>query len=107
MVAEGSTNLYFTAARVWDQVLTGLSVATNAVITAADSVLGALGKLQAQITANLSTLTSHTGSTSNPALDYGRAGGCPHDGRDGGDRHLGHQHLWQRRDGQRRCLGDS
>jgi hypothetical protein len=35
---------------VRDTVLTGLSTATNAVISAADSVLSALGKLQAQIT---------------------------------------------------------
>lgn len=34
-------------------VLTGLSTATSAVITATDTVLGALGKLQAQITDNL------------------------------------------------------
>jgi hypothetical protein len=47
-------------------VLTGLSTATNAVISATDSVLIAFGKLQAQITANLSTLTSHTSDTSNP-----------------------------------------
>ena len=47
-------------------LLTGLSTATNAVITATDSVLIAFGKLQAQITANLSTLTSHTSNTSNP-----------------------------------------
>jgi hypothetical protein len=47
-------------------VLTGLSTATNAVISATDSVLIAFGKLQAQITANLSTLTSHTSNTSNP-----------------------------------------
>lgn len=47
-LAEGS-NLYFTAARVLATVLTGLSTATNAVITAADTVLSALGKLQAQI----------------------------------------------------------
>lgn len=40
-------------------VLTGLSVATNAVISATDSVIGALGKLQAQITA-------HVGRTDNP-----------------------------------------
>lgn len=40
-------------------VLTGLSVATNAVVAATDSILVAIGKLQAQITA-------HTGSTSNP-----------------------------------------
>lgn len=66
LVTEGSTNLYFTYQRVRNTVLTGLSTATNAVIAAADSVLVALGKLQAQITANLSTLTSHTGNSSNP-----------------------------------------
>ena len=47
-------------------VITGLSTATNAAIAAADTVLVALGKLQAQITGNLSTLTTHTGNTSNP-----------------------------------------
>jgi len=36
------------------------------VISATDSVLVAFGKLQAQITANLSTLTSHTSNTTNP-----------------------------------------
>jgi hypothetical protein len=64
-LAEG-TNEYFTAARVRAVVLTGLSLATNAVISATDTVLSAFGKLQAQITANLSTLTSHTSNTSNP-----------------------------------------
>jgi hypothetical protein len=64
-LSEG-TNQYFTAARVRTVVLTGLSLATNAVISATDTVLSAFGKLQAQITANLSTLTSHTSNTSNP-----------------------------------------
>jgi hypothetical protein len=64
-ISEG-TNEYFTAARVRAVVLTGLSLATNAVISATDSVLSAFGKLQAQITANLSTLTSHISNTSNP-----------------------------------------
>jgi hypothetical protein len=64
-LSEG-TNQYFTAARVRAVVLTGLSLVTNAVISATDSVLVAFGKLQAQITANLSTLTSHTSNTSNP-----------------------------------------
>jgi len=64
-LAEG-TNQYFTTARVRAVVLTGLSLATNAVISATDTVLSAFGKLQAQITANLSTLTSHTSNTSNP-----------------------------------------
>jgi hypothetical protein len=65
-VGEGVTNLYFTAARVRDAVLTGLSTATNAIISATDSVLSAFGKLQAQITANLFTLASHISNTSNP-----------------------------------------
>lgn len=50
-VTEGSTNLYFTTARVRDAVLTGLDTATSAAIAATDSVLGAFGKIQAQITA--------------------------------------------------------
>jgi hypothetical protein len=64
-LAEG-TNQYFTAVRVRAVVLTGISLVTNAVISATDTVLSAFGKLQAQITANLSTLTSHTSNTSNP-----------------------------------------
>jgi hypothetical protein len=64
-LSEG-TNEYFTAARVRAVVLTGISLVTNAVISATDTVLIAFGKLQAQITANLSTLTSHTSDTSNP-----------------------------------------
>lgn len=47
-LAEGS-NLYHTAARVLATVLAGLSTATNAAITATDSVLVAFGKAQAQI----------------------------------------------------------
>lgn len=54
------------AAWVRNITLTGLSTATNAVITAADTVLSALGKLQKQVSDNLTTLTSHTGNTSNP-----------------------------------------
>jgi hypothetical protein len=50
-VPEGTSNLYFTASRVRAVVLTGLSTATNAAITATDSVLQAFGKLQAQISA--------------------------------------------------------
>ena len=49
-VTESSTNLYFTNERVRNTLLTDLSLATNAAISAADSVLGALGKLQKQIT---------------------------------------------------------
>lgn len=49
-VTEGSTNLYFTDARVRNTLLTGLSLVTNAAISATDNVLSALGKLQKQIT---------------------------------------------------------
>lgn len=54
------------ASTVRSTVLTGLTTTTNVVISATDTVLSALGKLQKQITDNLSTLTSHTGNTSNP-----------------------------------------
>lgn len=64
-ISEG-TNEYFTAARVRAVLLTGLSLVTNAVISATDSVLVAFGKLQAQITANLSTLNSHVADINNP-----------------------------------------
>jgi hypothetical protein len=64
-IGEG-TNEYFTAARVRAVLLTGLSLVTNAVISATDSVLIAFGKLQAQITANLTTLTTHVADLNNP-----------------------------------------
>lgn len=51
-----------TAARA--VVLTGLSTATNAVITAADSILSALGKLQAQITAHSALTAPHSATSS-------------------------------------------
>ena len=44
-------------------LLTGLSTATNAAITATDSVLVAFGKAQAQIAAILSSLNGHIGNT--------------------------------------------
>lgn len=50
-IVEGG-NLYFTEARVRSAFLSGLSTVFNAAITAADSVLSAIGKLQAQITFN-------------------------------------------------------
>lgn len=65
-VPEGS-NLYFTSARVLATVLAGLSTATNAVITAADTVLSALGKLQAQISANVTALASKLAASANLA----------------------------------------
>lgn len=48
-LAEGSTNLYHTMARVLATVLSGLSLASGAAVVDADSVLVAFGKLQRQI----------------------------------------------------------
>ncbi|MGG2019028.1 tail fiber domain-containing protein [Pseudomonas sp. S8] len=50
VVPEGATNKYFTGARVLQSVLTALSTASSTVIATTDTVLSALGKLQAQIT---------------------------------------------------------
>lgn len=47
-ISEGS-NLYFTEARVLGTDLAGLSLASSADITSADTVLSAFGKLQAQL----------------------------------------------------------
>lgn len=60
VTATERTN-YFTgfASTVRATVLTGLSTATNAVITATDSILTALGKLQKQV-------TDHSSKTTNP-----------------------------------------
>lgn len=66
-ISAGTTAQYWRGDKTWRDfftdvraaTLTGLSTATNAVIDAADTVLVALGKLQAQI-------TGHTGSTANP-----------------------------------------
>ena len=69
LIYESSTSKWKNrpfSTRVRDVVLTGLNTATNAIISATDSVLVAFGKLQAQITANLSTLSSHISNTSNP-----------------------------------------
>ena len=73
-ITAGTTAQYWRGDKTWRDLftdvraatLTGLSTATNAVVSATDTVLGALGKLQKQVSDNLATLTSHTGSTSNP-----------------------------------------
>jgi hypothetical protein len=49
-LAEGATNLYFTQPRVLATILTGLSLLSAADVSAADSVLSSIGKLQAQTT---------------------------------------------------------
>ena len=73
-ITAGTTAQYWRGDKTWRDLftdvraatLTGLSTATNAVVSATDTVLVALGKLQKQVSDNLATLTSHTGNTSNP-----------------------------------------
>jgi hypothetical protein len=59
-LTEGSTNLYFTASRVRSTVLTGLSTSSSDSVTSADTVLAAIGKLQAR------TKKPNLGASSNP-----------------------------------------
>ena len=47
---EGTTNLYFSVARVLASALTGISFSDGSDVTAANTVLQALGKLQKQLT---------------------------------------------------------
>lgn len=67
-LTEGATNQYFTAARVRAVVLTGLSTATNAVIAATDTILVAMGKLQAQINDKISASAATTISATKALL---------------------------------------
>lgn len=48
-LGEGILNRYFTEARAIESPLTGLSTATSSDVTASDSILTAIGKLQAQM----------------------------------------------------------
>ena len=65
-VPEG-TNLYFQATRVLGSVLTGFTAAaTNATLAATDTVLGAFGKVQKQISDVVSSLSIHATDVSNP-----------------------------------------
>lgn len=55
-----SGNLYFTEARVRSTPLTGFTVGTNTTIVATDTLLAALGKVQAQLNAKEPTITAGT-----------------------------------------------
>jgi len=56
---EGTSNLYFTSSRVLSTLLSGISFLTGTAITATDSILIALGKLQKQITDNNSNVVKN------------------------------------------------
>ncbi|GEM_PF-399969 len=78
-LAEGSTNLYFSEHRVRTTVLTGLSMPVAAAITAADTVLSALGKIQARLNlmgtaANANVQTSPTDTTAGALMAVGAFG---------------------------------
>ncbi|MBG0839010.1 hypothetical protein [Ectopseudomonas toyotomiensis] len=60
-LAEGATNLYHTAARVRDVLLTGFSLADSTVVAATDSVLQAIGKLAARLALAFDR-ANHTGT---------------------------------------------
>lgn len=73
-ISSGTTAQYWRGDKSWRDLftdvraatLTGLSTATNAVITAADTMLAALGKLQAQVSAKIdATNGSASGLTLN------------------------------------------
>lgn len=71
-ITAGTTAQYLRGDKTWQDfftdvraaTLTGLSTATNAVIAATDTVLGALGKLQAQVSALQTSLSSKLSSVS-------------------------------------------
>ena len=59
-VTEGSSNLYFTTARVLATVLSGFAVGTNSAVIATDTILAAFGKVQTQINNLLSIKADKT-----------------------------------------------
>lgn len=78
-LAEGSTNLYFSEHRVRSTVLTGLNLTVSAAITAADTVLSGLGKIQARLNqlgsaANANVQSSPTDATSGAVMAVGAFG---------------------------------
>ena len=78
-LVEGSTNLYFSENRVRNAVLTGLSLAVSTAVTAADTVLSALGKIQARLNllgtaANANVQASATDPTPGAVMAVGAFG---------------------------------
>lgn len=62
-VPEGTTNLYFTVVRVLATALSGISFGTISAVVATDTILQALGKLQAQFTSLLGKTLPAGGTT--------------------------------------------
>ena len=77
-ITAGTTAQYWRGDKSWQDLfasvraatLTGLSVASAAVVTAADTVLAAIGQLQAQITANVAAIALKMDITASIAITY-------------------------------------
>jgi hypothetical protein len=69
VVPEGSTNLYFSDARVLGTTLDGLSI-NNEAITISDSIISGFGKVQGQINFQQSSINTLS-SSSHPPLSLG------------------------------------
>lgn len=74
LTTAGANMLYATPASILTTVLAGLSTATNSAITSSDSILSALGKIQAQITALSAKLARATSSFSLSLTGTGATG---------------------------------
>ena len=78
-LSEGASNKYLTNARVIASTLTGLDLSSATAVVAVDSILVALGKLQAQVSSKAlkganSDITSLTGLTTALSLVQGGTG---------------------------------
>jgi hypothetical protein len=78
-LSEGVANKYLTNARVIASTLTGLDLSSATAVVAVDSILVALGKLQAQVSSRAlkganSDITSLTGLTTALAVNQGGTG---------------------------------
>ena len=77
-ITAGTTAQYWRGDKSWQDLfasvraatLTGLSVASAAVVTAADTVLAAIGQLQAQITANVAAIALKMDITASIGITY-------------------------------------
>ncbi len=67
-VVEGSSNLYFTVARVLATALTGINTALTGVITSSDTILTAFGRIQNQITTISTALSNYVTLTGTETL---------------------------------------
>ena len=66
ILAQAQAAAASAAAAVLSAILVGFSTLSGATVSAADTVLSALGKLQAQATAVVAALAAHIANTSNP-----------------------------------------